>query len=383
MNSVYFSFVAAGNTAVVSINGNLLRPQVAIISPINGCSGSSFTSSNCQLAPSGNTVTVSAANLTSGNTYLIIVDGYQGNTGSFELCINSYQATGTVPNDLCSGATYLCPNNRYFSTTNGATSIDGVEPRANTNTSGEWDCNSVVDNSVWFTFTTTNPVQPINFSINSNCIDKPNDGNSSYPDGGSLQFEVFKRADGRSDCAPRTSINQNGTWSSVGCTGVGPGGPVGGSLSIPAVSLAPNTQYYVVVDNFPGCACDFDFTITGNQGAAAGLDQNLCLNAAAFSLPGFTPTSGGTWSGPGVTSAGNFNPASAGIGSHSLFYTFGSCTDVKIVNVTAPTVNVSPDVNLCAGQCATLLGNATQPQTTISNPSFSNTLLLPIFSGKT
>jgi gliding motility-associated-like protein len=383
MNSVYFSFTAAGNTAVITINGNLVQPQVAIISPTNGCSGTDFTNSACQTTASGNNVSLTVTNLFVGTTYLIIVDGYQANTGSFEICLNSYQATGTVPNDDCVGATFLCPSNRYFATTNGATPNSIVDPRvANNppfNNNGEWStCNGVVDNSIWFTFTTTNPVQPINFTINSNCFDKSG-GSGQYPNGGSLQFNVFRRIDGLANCANHGTSN-NGTWSTLGCITIGQPSPASGALTIAANLMQPNTQYFIVVDNFPGCACDFDFTVTGNQGAAAGVDQSVCLNAPSFNLTGFTPLSGGTWSGPGITNAtlGTFNPTAAGIGSHTLFYTFGACTDIKKITVTAPAVSVSPDVNLCAGQCTTILANATQTQTTVTNPSFSNTTSAPI-----
>jgi len=352
MNSVYFMFTAVGSTVQITINGNIVRPQVAIISPSAGCSGTDFVVNGCAQAASGNTVTLNLGNIVAGQVYYVLVDGFSANTGTFEICINNYIPTGTVQNDNCSNAILLCPGNQYFATTVGAT------PTGDPNIS-QWICNGVVDNTVWFRFTTTNPVQPISFSINGTCTS------------GALQFEVFRKTSTGDPCAT------NNQWSSVGCSNaINPSGNA--TLNIAAANLLPSTNYYIVVDNFPGESCDFNFTITGNQGAVAGADQSVCLSAPAFNLAGFTPTTGGTWSGPGVTSAGNFNPATAGVGTHSLFYSFAGCTDVKKINVTAPSVNVSPNVNLCAGQCTTLLGNATQTQTTVTNPSFSNTNDFPI-----
>ncbi|MBI3520727.1 MAG: gliding motility-associated C-terminal domain-containing protein [Bacteroidetes bacterium] len=344
-NSVWFKFTAVGTTAVVSINGGIVRPQVAIIQLTGACSGTTYNNFGCSQAAAGNTTTLTVANVVPGTTYYIVVDGYSSNTGAFEICLNNYNPTGTVINDDCSNATPLCPNNHYYSTTNGATPVNDPDI-------SQWSCNGVVDNSVWLKFTTTNPVQAVNFAINATCS------------ADALQFEVFRKTTGAaSPCATTTG------WTSVGCNNsISPSGSA--VLNIPAASLVANTDYYVVVDNWPGDYCDFDFVITGNQGVNAAADQTVCANAAAFTLPGFAP-SGGTWSGPGVTAAGVFNPATAGIGTHMLYYTLGPCTDSKIVKVTGPAVNVSNSVSVCPGVCTTILGDATMPQIITTSPSFS------------
>jgi hypothetical protein len=88
---------------------------------------------------------------------------------------------------------------------------------------------------------------------------------------------------------------------------------------------------------------------------------DLCLNAGVQAgLGGGTPT-GGVYSGPGVTDDGNgmtysFDPAAAGVGTHTLTYTFtnvNGCTnsadddvevfDLPIVNFTAPALDVCVD----------------------------------------
>lgn len=61
-----------------------------------------------------------------------------------------------------------------------------------------------------------------------------------------------------------------------------------------------------------------------------------CINGGNLAL-GFATTgrnpAGGTWSGPGVNPAGNgsFNPTTAGIGYHRLYYTANGCTDSVVL----------------------------------------------------
>ncbi|WP_191906950.1 DUF7948 domain-containing protein [Adhaeribacter soli] len=93
--------------------------------------------------------------------------------------------------------------------------------------------------------------------------------------------------------------------------------------------------------NCNNAAVKFDFAVSA---AVTGTTQQACLNAAPFTIAG-TP-SGGTWSGPGVTSGGVFDPAVAGLGSHALTYTVvvGTCqsTANKVITVvTQPAVNFS------------------------------------------
>lgn len=60
--------------------------------------------------------------------------------------------------------------------------------------------------------------------------------------------------------------------------------------------------------------------------------QNQCVNGAPITLT--AATTGGTWSGPGMSANGTFNPATAGTGSHTITYTLpcGSETQTIIVS---------------------------------------------------
>ena len=81
--------------------------------------------------------------------------------------------------------------------------------------------------------------------------------------------------------------------------------------------------------------------------------SNVCITTSTFALSGGLPT-GGTYSGPGV-SAGNFNPSSAGVGTHTITYTdgVGGCgnTAQKTITVVAASVGgtVSSSATVCSG----------------------------------
>jgi gliding motility-associated-like protein len=68
----------------------------------------------------------------------------------------------------------------------------------------------------------------------------------------------------------------------------------------------------------------------------------VCSNVAPFNLTAVT--SGGTWSGPGITNttAGTFNPAAAGVGTHTITYTL-SCGSESI----QITVNNCANLSVC------------------------------------
>jgi gliding motility-associated-like protein len=123
----------------------------------------------------------------------------------------------------------------------------------------------------------------------------------------------------------------------------------------------------------------------------------VCENAAAFSVATATVTNGvagtGVYSGPGTTAAGQFNPALAGYGTHTIKYVFtstGGCADSITqtilvharprTNFTIPTANCLPTsglvsftntTNIPDGQSATWLWNFGDPNANGTNPNTS------------
>ena len=75
------------------------------------------------------------------------------------------------------------------------------------------------------------------------------------------------------------------------------------------------------------------------------------MDAAVYTFEG-DPV-GGIWSGPAVTSSGEFDPSVAGIGSHTVYYDYtnaNTCDNLDSLVITVnglPTVDAGPDGVLC------------------------------------
>lgn len=153
------------------------------------------------------------------------------------------------------------------------------------------------------------------------------------------------------------------------------GSPSGGSYSGVGVSngqfnsanaaLGPQTIYYTYT-NSNGCANADSNVILVNAPVSVSLNafNSVCADIPAFALTGGSP-SGGSYSGPGVSN-GNFNPAIAGVGNHTITYTYtsgngctGSATRTITVNSTpAASISNLAGTVLCAGSSINLTTTA-------------------------
>jgi len=117
-------------------------------------------------------------------------------------------------------------------------------------------------------------------------------------------------------------------------------------------TLDSTTTYYVAIVSASGCeSARIGVTATVNEIPVInpGTNQIVCRNEASFALTSFSPA-GGTWTGPGVTVNGLFNPTAAGLGTHILTYTViqngCSATATKKITITeAPVVSLAPFIN--------------------------------------
>lgn len=86
----------------------------------------------------------------------------------------------------------------------------------------------------------------------------------------------------------------------------------------------------------------------------AGVNLAFCISDAATALDGFSPV-GGTWSGAGVDVNGIFDPATVGVGSHTVTYSFTDgqgCenTDTRTIVVSAlPAIDAGENIAFCTG----------------------------------
>jgi subtilisin-like proprotein convertase family protein len=125
-----------------------------------------------------------------------------------------------------------------------------------------------------------------------------------------------------------------GTFSGTGVSG--------GNFDPAAAGVGTHTITYSYTDgNTCTNTCTFDITVNGLPTVTCPANSNACINAAAFVLTGGNPT-GGTYSGTGV-SGGTFDPAVAGVGTHTITYSYtdgNSCT-----NTCQFTITVDPDAD--------------------------------------
>mgnify|MGYP000896871458 FL=1 len=145
-------------------------------------------------------------------------------------------------------------------------------------------------------------------------------------DAGILQPPDFCTSDAAVNLS---SVQPGGTWSGIGITD-----SLGG-LFDPAIAGA-GTHW--IVYSIPGACGDSDtVSISVNTQADATISNAgpFCTSDPAVNLTAADP--GGSWSGSGITSSvnGTFDPAVAGAGTHSIFYSIGgTCGDADTLTIT-------------------------------------------------
>ena len=182
-------------------------------------------------------------------------------------------------------------------------------------------------------------------------------------------------------CLNAASVTLNGT--PAGGTFSGPG--VTGSSFNPATAGAGTHTITYNYTNASGCANSATTTITVNALPVvnAGTYAAVCINAAPVTLAG-TPV-GGTFSGMGVTGT-SFNPATAGIGTHTITYNYtaaNGCANSATTSVTVyslPTVNAGTYAAICIDRPAITLAG-TPAGGTFSGPGVTGTSFNPGTAG--
>lgn len=144
-----------------------------------------------------------------------------------------------------------------------------------------------------------------------------------------------------------------GTFSGVGIAG--------DNFTPQAATNGTHVITYSYVDPF-GCASFEEQTVVVNElpvVSFTGLDAAYCEDASNATLTG--SPAGGTFSGPGVV-GNTFSAVAAGIGTHTIEYTFtdaNGCTNsstqqVTVNDVPLPVISPSGITEICAGENLTL-----------------------------
>lgn len=138
------------------------------------------------------------------------------------------------------------------------------------------------------------------------------------------------------------------------------------NISNPFANPATTTTYTVAVTVSPGCVEYDQVVVTVNNAPTVTLSGNngpYCLNNPPISLTG--SPSGGTFSGPGLT-LNMFSPATAGMGTHAITYSYvapNSCS-----NVANTSIIVQPPISgngilqhqtICAGSVPSIITGTT------------------------
>ena len=146
--------------------------------------------------------------------------------------------------------------------------------------------------------------------------------------------------------------------------GVYSGTAVAGDKFFPSVAGVGTHEITYTIEN-SGCQVSVTENITvidAPEVIVADISP-VCINTTTFLLTGASP-SGGVWDGPGVSS-GFFDPATAGVGNHTVTYSFtspttGCVTEVekKILVFAAPELSLGDRGEVCANETAFLLTGA-------------------------
>lgn len=268
---IWFSFVAQANTLNIRVigatsgnippGGTIQDPELAIYS--GNCNN--LTEVQCASdAFNLNVVETFAGPLTIGQTYYIRVAARDENTGTFELCINNYNAIPELSSD-CSTAVILCDKSSFSveQAVGEGSDPNEVDPSACINQEiasswYRWTCKE--SGTFTFTITPNNPVDDIDFA-------------------------VYKLPGGLDDCDNKELIRCEAAGENVGepfsdwstCSGATglslnetdvteiPGCPTGQNNFVAAIDMIAGESYALVINNFSESGNGFSIEFGGTS----------------------------------------------------------------------------------------------------------------------
>ncbi|MFN3917046.1 MAG: PKD domain-containing protein [Flavobacteriales bacterium] len=223
---------------------------------------------------------------------------------------------------------------------------------------------------------------PLNLLVNGN--------NTS----GFIDVAVFNITGQTNPCAslsPATQISCNYASSASGCAQFGNAFPC--PATVPAPNVTAGQVLMILVEDWSNAHSSFTLQLGPAPGAQTGPPDptinpvaNICNNAASIQLSAVN--GGGTWSGPGTSPTGNFNPATAGIGTHTITYNIGtapcnasSTTQITVIDCTNPPCNMN-GININIGACNPVNNQYTiTGSVTFTNPPAGGQLIIQDCSG--
>lgn len=156
---------------------------------------------------------------------------------------------------------------------------------------------------------------------------------------------------------------EGGTWTSLN------GAVIEGDRLLVNETPAGTYRFRYDVMDENGCATSDSVSIKLKDGPAIAIsDTSYCNSAKDQKLP-FVPVIGGTWTGPGVTQNGRFNPfAAGGAGEHQLTYIYqhpgnGCVSEVPVVASVVDPIHVDAggELAICEDSDIILLDSLATP----------------------
>ncbi|MCB0482796.1 MAG: hypothetical protein KDC83_15310, partial [Flavobacteriales bacterium] len=275
---------------------------------------------------------------TLSSTYIVTVTDVNGCKGldSVDITVNP------LPNLSITGTTIICTGSSTTLTASAAGS------------SFIWDNSS------------TNPVRVVSPTTNTKYFVTATDGNSCSKND-SITVTV--------NPLPTVSLTPfNSVCINAPSFALSGGSPAGGSYSgngVASNQFSPATAgvgahtitYFFTDVNSCSDTAQKTITVTPKPTVTFSNPPASCVNAPSFNLNGGVPA-GGVYSGVGVTGS-SFNPASAGVGTHTLKYVFSdanACSDSANASAVVnplPLLSISGNTTICTGQSTTLTATAT------------------------
>ncbi|MDX1652907.1 MAG: hypothetical protein R3277_10475, partial [Brumimicrobium sp.] len=153
-------------------------------------------------------------------------------------------------------------------------------------------------------------------------------------------FDITGSANPCGDLSTTSELSCNYASASSGCAQFGTAFPC--AASVPAPTVQTGDVIMILVEDWSDVQTSFTLDLASTAGSA----QTGPPDATITPVGPFCDTDGpvqlnavnmgGTWSGPGVSASGVFDPSAAGTGTHTINYTIGSapCDDQASTTIT-------------------------------------------------
>lgn len=395
---VWFSFVAKATELSVSVIGNtdiraggtLRQPQFALYT--GSCDN--LQEVEC-ISDGGNRdfVQIFGEQLIVGQTYFIRVSARNGNTGTFQLCVNNFDIVPEASGD-CSTAVILCDKEPFSvpflsgsgNDRNEIGNVDCSGPTCPLAESGstwyKWTCKD--PGTLTFTITPLNPVDDIDFVVYelpngiNNCSNKADIRCEAAGENQNTPLSEWLR------CTGATGLREGDPDTSEPC-----GCPTGNNNFVAAIDMVAGRSYALLINNFSqsGSGFSIDFGGTGTfVGPTADFTASTDTICVGESIT-FTDAStfiggirGWQWNfgaGASLATSNSRGPHTVSYntpGQKSVLLTIeaeGGCLVTKILNIVVGSNQFDITANITNSNCPNTFNGAIDISANNPNPPLS------------